>query len=113
MNTDDRRDAVEAADATGMVAGQQMITDAETMLPTMRESFPGSELRSALPQSHPAQETISALEGELEKPMPSRASIERHVGALRGVRELEAVVANWFDSPSVQTIIADLTQIGL
>jgi hypothetical protein len=29
------------------------------------------------------------------------------------VRELEAVAANWWDSPITQRIIADLTQIGL
>lgn len=113
MNTNDRRDAVEAADATGMVAGEQLITDAETVLPTMGESFPAEELRAALPETHPAQKTISALQNELEKPAPNRTSIEQHVGVLRSVRELEATVANWFDSPSVQTIIADLTQIGL
>jgi len=113
MDTNDRRNAVEAADATGMVAGEQLITDAETVLPTVSESFPAEELLAALPQSHPARETIDALQSELEKPAPSRTSIEQHVGVLRSVRELEATVANWFDSPSVQTVIADLTQIGL
>lgn len=103
MDTNDRRDAIEAADATGMVAGEQLIS----------ESFPAAALRASLPQSHPAHETIDALQSELDKPAPNRASIEQHVGALRSVRELEATVANWFDSPAIQTLIADLTQIGL
>jgi hypothetical protein len=30
---DDRRDAVTSADATGMIAGEELITEAETILP--------------------------------------------------------------------------------
>jgi len=29
------------------------------------------------------------------------------------VRELEATIANWWDSPTTQRIIFDLTEIGL
>jgi hypothetical protein len=113
MDNKDTRDAVEAADATGMVAGEELITNAQTLLPLMREAFPAEELRAAIPASHGAQETIGDLQAELAKPDPSRGAIEKHVNALRSVRELEAIVANWFDSPPVQRIIADLTQIGL
>jgi hypothetical protein len=102
MESKDRRDAIEAADATGMVAGQELIS-----------SFPAAELHAAAGESHPARQTIGALQAELERPSPNRATIEQHVGALRSVRELEAIVANWFDSPVIQRIIADLTQIGL
>jgi hypothetical protein len=112
MDSNDRRDAVEAADATGMVAGEQLITNAETMLPLMA-SFPAEELREAVPAEHGAQGTIDRLQAELAKPAPSRAAIETHVNSLRSVSELEAIVANWFESPVVQRIIADLTQIGL
>jgi hypothetical protein len=113
MDSKDRRDAIEAADATGLVAGEELITNAETLLPSIRESFPAKTLRESVPASHGAQQTIGLLQAELAKPAPSRAAIEQHVGALRSVRELEATVANWFDSPAVQRIIADLTQIGL
>jgi hypothetical protein len=30
---DDRREAVESADATGLIAGEELITQAETLLP--------------------------------------------------------------------------------
>jgi hypothetical protein len=99
---DDIREAVEAADTTGMVANQELLA-----------SFPAEALRGALPPSHRARESIDHLQGELAKAIPSREAIEQHVGALRSVRELEAIIVNWWDSPITQRIVADLTQIGL
>lgn len=79
----------------------------------VRTSFPGDALRAAIPESHEAHESIDGLEAELDRPAPRRASLEQHVGALRAIRELEATIANWWDSPSTQEFIADLTRIGL
>lgn len=98
----DVREAVEAADATGMVAQQELLA-----------SFPADTLRGALPASHGAHDSIERLRGELKKTPPDRNAIEHHVSALRSVRELEAIVANWWDSPSTQRIVLNLTQIGL
>jgi hypothetical protein len=99
---DDRREEVEAADDTGMVANQALLA-----------SFPVETLHEALPPSHSAHATIDRLRGELGKASPSRGALEQHVSALRSVRELEAVIANWWDSPITQRIVLDLTQIGL
>jgi len=99
---EDRREAIEAADTTGMVANQELLA-----------SFPAEALRAALPPSHAAHKSIDELQGELAKPAPSREALEPHVNALRSVRELEAMIANWFDSPITQKILFDLTQIGL
>jgi hypothetical protein len=79
----------------------------------VRASFPGDELRAAIPASHGANESIDGLEAELKQPAPRPGSLEQHVGALRSVRELEAIIANWWDRPSTQEFIADLTRIGL
>lgn len=76
-------------------------------------SFPADALRAALPPSHGAHTSIDQLQGELVKTAPHREALERHVNALRSVRELEAMIANWWDSPATQQIIFDLTQIGL
>ncbi len=43
--TNDFRDAILNADATGMIAGEELITEAETMLPTLPE-------KSARPRDH-------------------------------------------------------------
>ena len=79
----------------------------------VRASFPGDALRAAIPDTHEAHQSIDEVEAELQEPAPRRASLEEHVGALRSVRELEAIVANWWDSPSTQEFVADLTRIGL
>jgi hypothetical protein len=99
---DERRDEVEAADPTGMVANQELLA-----------TFPAETLHEALPASHGAHTTIDQLQTELGKAAPSTATIQQHTDALRSVRELEAVVANWWDSPTTQRIVFDLTQIGL
>ena len=79
----------------------------------VRASFPGDALRAAIPASHEAHESIDGLETELQGTTPRRASLEQHVVSLRSVRELEAIIANWWDRPSTQEFIADLTRIGL
>ncbi|HTX57105.1 MAG TPA: hypothetical protein VMD47_08375 [Candidatus Acidoferrales bacterium] len=76
-------------------------------------TFPAEELHGALPASHRAHAAIDQLQTELRRPAPKRAALEQHVNALRSVRELEAVIANWWDSPKTQQIVFDLTQIGL
>jgi hypothetical protein len=99
---EETRKAVEAADATGIVANQELLA-----------TFPAETLHEALPPSHGAHASIDQMRAELGKAAPSPARLEAHVSSLRSVRELEAVVANWWDSPITQRIVLDLTQIGL
>lgn len=101
-----RREGVEDADATGMVAGEELITQAETMLPILG-------LHDALPESHEAHATIDALHGELQKSTPDRSVVEGHVQRLRLLPELEAIVVNWWDDPRVQRFFSNLGQIGV
>lgn len=93
-------------DDTGMVAGEKLITEAETMLPI-------EEMHAALPKKHPAHATIDNLHAELGTAKPNPQAIRKHVGALRSLPELEAIVANWWDAPVTQRFIASLGQIGL
>jgi hypothetical protein len=99
---DDLREEVEAADDTGMVANQALLA-----------TFPVDTLHEALPPSHSAHATIDRLQRELGKTAPDPAMLKQHVSALRSVREVDAVIANWWDSPITQRIVFDLTQIGL
>jgi hypothetical protein len=111
---DDVRDAVTSADATGLIAGEELITEAETLLPiSERPALPREALHAALPHEHAAHTTIDRLHGEIESRSPNRHSIERHVGALRALPELEASIANWWEDPRTQRFIANLSQIGL
>jgi hypothetical protein len=96
---DDLRKEVTDADDTGMIANEEFIAEAEV-------------LHAALPPEHPAHSTIDALHAEMRSPSPDRGKIEKHVGHLRGIPELEAAILSWWEKPTVQRIVADLGQIG-
>jgi hypothetical protein len=109
------REGIEDADATGLVAGEELITQAETELPLLRlrDSLPHEDLHAALPEGHDAHATVDALHAEMQKPAPDRGSVEQHVAHLRLIPELEATVVAWWEDPRVQRIVADLGQIGV
>ena len=109
----DLRDGISDADDTGLVAGEELITRAETLLPLLPAALPHGDLHASLPQEHGAHADIDSLHHEVSSDMPDRSAIERHVSTLREVPELEAVVANWWDDPKTQRFIANLGQIGL
>ncbi len=109
------REGVTDADATGMVAGEERIAEAEILRPLLsgRPALPHVDLHAALPQGHPAHATIDRLHAEIEGSEPNRNSIETHVTDLRSLPELEAIVANWWDHPNTQRFVWNLSQIGL
>lgn len=110
----DLRKEIEGADDTGMVAGEALITQAETLLPVLRENaaLPREDLHAALPEGHEAHATIDGLHDEILKNRPDRQAIESHVGRLRALPELEAIVVNWLENPHTQRFFGILGQIG-
>jgi hypothetical protein len=113
MDDQARRDGINDADATGMVAGEELITEAQTLLPLLRPQLPSEDLHKALPPEHSEHATIDQLHGEIHSAQPNRDAIESHVGRLRALPEVEAIIANWWDDPRVQRFVANLNQIGL
>ncbi len=107
------RDGITGADATGMVADEEAITAAETLLPLAPDPMPREELHAALPGGHPAHAAIDRLHAEMGSTEPNRNTIEGHVKELRALPELEAIVANWWESPATQRFAWNLSQIGL
>jgi|SRR5580698_449071 hypothetical protein len=108
------REGITDADATGLIAGEQLITQAETMLPVaQRVALPSEDLHSALPQTHAAHATIDALDAELAAERPNAAAIQEHVGTLRGLPELRDRIITWYEDPRVQRFVSDLGQIGI
>lgn len=99
------RREVTAADDTGMFANEEAIAEAETL--------PVGNFHAALPESHPAHATIDELHAEVTAGKPNAQTIHKHVGTLRRVPQLEAMVANWWDAPATQRFIASIGQIGL
>ncbi len=113
--TDDLRREVEGADDTGMIAGEESIAQAETLLPLLRAQapVPRDELHAALPHGHAAHATIDKLHAELTASSPNPNAIQEHVGTLRALPELEAIVANWWENPKTQRFFSILAQIGV
>jgi hypothetical protein len=59
----------------------------------------------------PAQRAeLAGLRAQIERENPDRERIRGHVSALR---ETEARVANWFDSPETQRWMLTITETGL
>ncbi|HEY1654033.1 MAG TPA: hypothetical protein VGF86_02840 [Candidatus Tumulicola sp.] len=112
---DEIRDGVTDADATGLIAGEELITQAETLGPLLggRPLPPSDDLHAALPAEHAAHETIDRLHAEVGSEAPNRDAIEGHVQRLRALPELEARIANWWEDPSTQRFVWNLSQIGL
>jgi hypothetical protein len=109
------REGIEDADDPGLIAGEELITRAETELPLLRlrESLPHEDLHAALPEAHAGHARVDALHAEIHKPAPDRGSVEQHVAHLRLLPELEAIIVKWWDDPRVQRFFADLGQIGV
>jgi hypothetical protein len=111
---DDLREGITGADATGLIAGEQLITQAETLLPvSQRIALPSEELHNALPHGHAAHGTIDALDAELTSDRPNAAAIQEHAGALGAFPELRDRFVTWWEDPRVQRFISDLGQIGV
>jgi len=109
----DLRQEITDADATGLVAGEELITEAETLLPLYRPSLPDEDLHAALPEGHSAHTTIDDLNTEIDRDVPSHQAIQKHVAKLRSLPELEAIIANWWDDPQTQRFVWSLNQGGL
>jgi hypothetical protein len=76
-------------------------------------ALPYDDLRSALGDDPAARTELDALHAHLGEPHPDPVRIKSHVDALRGVREAEAHVANWWDDPVTQSWIKALGDAGL
>ncbi len=111
----DLRESVTDADATGMIAGEELITQAETLLPTLQlqTPVPRDEMHAALPDAHEAHDTIDRLHTEMAKSRPDVNAVRDHVHRLRLIPEVEARIVTWWDDPRTQEFFADLARIGV
>ncbi len=78
-----------------------------------RLPLPYDELRRAIGDDAAARDELDALHAHLNEPQPDPSRIAGHVDALRGVRDAEARVANWWDDPQTQRWVKALGDIGL
>jgi len=72
------------------------------------QHLPYSEIEAGLDPA--ARAELAALRAQVEHPTPDAARIRGHVDALR---DTEARIANWWDSPETQRWIMTITDAGL
>lgn len=78
-----------------------------------KPQLPYEELHAAIGDDASARRELESLREHLDAPQPDPARVRGHVDALRGVRDVEARIANWWDDPSTQRWILFLTDAGL
>jgi len=78
-----------------------------------RPSLPMDELRHAVGDDPEGLTAADDLHAAWQSETPDRKTIEGHVDRLRGIRDAEAVVLNWWESPRVQSIVKNLTDAQL
>ena len=74
---------------------------------------PYDELRSALGDTPEHLAAVDDLHAAMNETKPQHARVRASVDRVRSIPELEARVANWFDSPSVQKWLYALSETGL
>jgi hypothetical protein len=74
---------------------------------------PYDELRNRLRDDPAAARALDELQRHLHAPDPQPSTVKRHVDALRRVRDLEAIVANWWDDPVTQRWVKAISDAGL
>jgi hypothetical protein len=75
--------------------------------------FPREALHAGLEAGHPERATVDRLHAELGAQAPNRHAIEEHVGRLRSLPEIAAIVATWWEDPATQRFISNLSATGL
>jgi hypothetical protein len=78
-----------------------------------RPELPYDELKAALGDDAVGKARLDALRAHVDHATPDPAEVQTHVDALRGVRDVEARIANWWDDPKTQIWIKGLTDAGL
>ena len=75
--------------------------------------LPYDELHAAIGEDPAARRELAGLRANLEGPAPDAVRVRGHVDALRGVRDVEARIANWWDDPETQRWVMFVTDAGL
>ncbi len=78
-----------------------------------RPQLPYDELHAAIGDDPAARNELDALRAHLDHPAPDPERLRGHVDALRGVGDVEARIANWWDDPGTQRWIMTITSAGL
>ncbi len=75
--------------------------------------LPLDDLKSALGEHPEGHAALDDLHAAMNDTAPRIVHVHAAVDRLRAIPEIEARVANWFDSPDVQRWIYALSETGL
>ena len=81
--------------------------------PSAGPHLPYDELHAALGDEPAARAELDALRARLGDARPDAGAVRRHVAALRGIRQIEARIANWWDDPRTQQWVKSLSDTGI
>ena len=74
---------------------------------------PYEELEAAAHGDPEAQRHVQALRAQMQSSRPDPDAVREHATRLRGIGDLEARIANWWDDPATQNWVKALTDAGL
>jgi hypothetical protein len=74
---------------------------------------PYDDLRSAAGEDAEALAALDDLRASMNAEKPDPPTIAQHVDRLRGVKDAQAHVAEWYESPAVQRWLSQLSGTGL
>jgi len=75
--------------------------------------LPYDQLRARLELDAPANQSLEALRSATTQPEAERSHVEQHVGILRAIPAITAIVENWYEQPATQAWLKTLSDIGL
>ena len=75
--------------------------------------LPYDDLRSAIGDDPAARRELDALFQHVQSTQPDPQVVKGHVDSLRGVRDIEARIANWWDDPVTQRWVKAIGDVGL
>ncbi len=78
-----------------------------------KPQLPYDELQAAIGADPAGQRELEGLRTHLDGPAPDPARVRGHVDALRGIRDVEARIANWWDDPKTQSWVMFFTDAGI
>jgi hypothetical protein len=74
--------------------------------------LPYDQLRTRVGEDPHARQALDALHATLKDPQAERSNVERHVGLLRKIPTIAALIENWYDSPATQSWLKTLSDLG-
>jgi hypothetical protein len=75
--------------------------------------FPYDEMHAHVQHDPQASQSLDALRSATTQPEAERSHVEQHLGILRRIPALTAILENWYEQPATQQWLKTISDIGL